>query len=633
MVEGGRLAVAIHQDSVICYANQALADLLGVHSPDVLLGRVCFDVLAEPDERDFMRSRAAAAVRGKRMPLHPGWKYTRPDGERVWLSANGERVDWDGRPAVLSFFFDITDRKRVEKELREAQLEVKGSLALLDTLQEKAPVGIAFLDREMRYVRINETLADINGVLQQDHIGRTLKEVLPELYPVLEPLYRHVVETGEPVVDLELNVPCPNQPEVMGDYLCGYYPVRRDDEIIGVGVMVHDITEIKRVERALQLESERKDQFLAMLAHELRNPLAPIRNALDAIDLNEDEAGNVPVPRQLLEMIDSQTDHLTRMVDDLLDVSRISRGIVELIRTSFDMQDVLREAFSATQPERAAKGHRLRILLPPQPVFVHADRTRLIQVISNLLNNATRYSEPGGVIDAQLDYDNESIELSIRDTGIGIDRETLPHIFDLFVQADQSLARSEGGLGIGLTLVRQLVELHDGSVTATSDGPGCGSEFVVKLPIIASGAHIEPCPETEATSETRCLNALIIDDNEAVRATMTHLLTKLGHVVNTAGTGQEALERLVSIKPDIIFVDIGLPEMDGYKTAREIRSVEGLTEVALIAVSGYPVETDTPRAHAADFDESLLKPYSKKQLLDVMQSVTDKSPTRDNQRT
>jgi PAS domain S-box-containing protein len=356
----------------------------------------------------------------------------------------------------------------------------------------------------------------------------------------------------------------------------------------------------------LKETDRRKDEFLAMLAHELRNPLAPIRNAVQIF-----RGKGLPVPelQWATEVIDRQVHQMTRLVDDLLDVSRITRGKVELRKELVDLGTVVSNAVEASRPLIEKWGHELTVTIPPQPIRLEADPTRLAQVFLNLLNNAAKYTDPGGRIGLSAERLDDHVAVRVKDNGIGIPIEMLPRVFDLFAQVDRTVERSEGGLGIGLTLVQRLVQMHGGTVEAHSDGPGQGSEFVVRLPTakeIPTARAGTTGPEQLAAPSGRRI--LVVDDNRDAADSLGMLLRMMGNEVHTAHDGLEAVGAAAAFHPDVILLDIGLPKMNGYEVARRIREQQSGQRVLLVALTGWGQEEDRRRTQEAGFDHHLTKP-------------------------
>ena len=366
---------------------------------------------------------------------------------------------------------------------------------------------------------------------------------------------------------------------------------------------------------ALQEADQRKDEFLAMLAHELRNPLAPIRNGLQIMKLS---GGDTATTEQVREMMERQVQHMARLVDDLIDVSRISRGIAELRKEQVDLVEVVGRAIETAGPLIDARKHQLHISQPGRPLFVWADPTRMMQVIGNLVHNAAKYSEDGARIAVEVKQDGDLAVIQVRDNGVGISAEMLPKVFDLFTQVDRSLDRSQGGLGIGLTLVRRLVEMHEGSVEARSDGLGRGSEFIVRLPIYRAKPKASSplaLPETVSCQPSRIL---VVDDNADGGQSLTQLLRLAGHHVAFAQSGYRAIELAREFSPTIALLDIGLPGMDGYELAKQLRGIETSHRLTLIALTGYGQEEDRRRTKEAGFDHHLTKPADLKTLFAIL---------------
>ncbi|HEX4412928.1 MAG TPA: ATP-binding protein [Lacipirellulaceae bacterium] len=361
-----------------------------------------------------------------------------------------------------------------------------------------------------------------------------------------------------------------------------------------------------RAEESLKQADKRKDEFLATLAHELRNPLAPLRNSVNLLQLT---ASDDPATARLCEMMERQVNQLVRLVDDLLEVSRITRGKIELRKENVELATVARNAIETSRPVIDNAGVQLAITLPQEPVIVHGDPVRLGQVFSNLLNNAAKYTNAGGQIWFTARKESGEAVISIRDTGIGIAADVLPNVFDMFMQVDRATNRSQGGLGIGLTLVRSLVELHDGSVSVQSDGPGHGSEFTVRLPVVVEerrSARIAPSAGPVTAIQSRRI--LVVDDNVDSAKTLGMLLKYLGADVQVVNDGVEALAAVEKYRPDVVLLDIGMPGMDGYEVARRIRERKGFGSVTLIALTGWGQEEDRRRTREAGFDHHLVKP-------------------------
>ncbi len=383
--------------------------------------------------------------------------------------------------------------------------------------------------------------------------------------------------------------------------------------------------DLRKLSAELSEADRRKDEFLAMLAHELRNPLAPLRNGLQIMRLS---SGSGTAAEQARAMMERQLGQMVHLVDDLLDVSRISRGKLELRKERVELAAVLNNAVETSRPLIDSSGHQLTVRLPSEPVLVDADVTRLGQVFANLLQNAAKYSERGGRIGLTAERQGSDVAVSVTDTGVGIPPDMLPRIFDMFAQVDRSLERSQGGLGIGLTLVKRLVEMHGGSVEAKSEGHGRGSEFVVRLPVVSSLVE-EVEPPTE-TGQPICPSAqcriLVADDNEDSAASLAMMLQIMGNEVRTAKDGLQAVEAAAAFQPDVILLDIGMPRLNGYEACRRIREQPGGQKAVLIALTGWGQDEDKRRSAEAGFHHHLVKPVDPAalgELLAGLQTTTE----------
>jgi len=370
--------------------------------------------------------------------------------------------------------------------------------------------------------------------------------------------------------------------------------------------------------QSLEAAQRQAHEFLATLAHELRNPLAPIRNAVSLMQMGGLSASMMDWYRTI---IDRQVTHLTRLVDDLLDVSRITNDKITLQREPVDLALVVESAVDASRPLIHARQHALEILLPAEPLRVEGDLTRLVQIVLNLLHNAAKYTPDGGQIRLAVAREGEQAVIRVRDTGLGIPADLLPTVFDLFTQGDRSLERSQGGLGIGLMLVRRLVERHGGTVEAHSDGAGRGSEFVVRLPLLAIPAELPGGDDAERPQQTGPRRVLVIDDDRDAAESMTVLLELWGHEVRTAYSGPEAVGLAAAYLPDAVLLDIGLPRMNGYDVAQRLRELPGCETAMLVAVTGYGQDEDRRRSREAGFDHHLTKPVEPMTLQGLLASA------------
>ncbi len=385
-------------------------------------------------------------------------------------------------------------------------------------------------------------------------------------------------------------------------------PIRDEaGRIQGFTKVARDITERKEADR-------RKDEFLAMLAHELRNPLSSIGNAITLLQMPNASAEHVGWSK---EVIGHQVKHLARIIDDLTDVSRITRGTFELRRTRIDAAAVIDRAVDTVRPQIEEKKQQLAVSSVPGGLWCDADPTRLEQALTNLLVNATRYTEAGGHIGLTARHEGEHISFKVKDTGVGIPPAKLPEMFELFAQGDRTIARSEGGLGVGLTIIKRIAELHGGSVTAFSEGPGKGSEFTLTLPAIPQPDPSPAQPPTASQNQESRPRILIVDDNVRTAQGFAQILTLLGNETRTAYNGHDAITEALAFRPEFILLDIGLPGMDGYQVAERLRG-EGFSGSRIIAITGYGDEEDRRRSKEAGFDFHLVKPIDVDALVSLI---------------
>jgi PAS domain S-box-containing protein len=476
--------------------------------------------------------------------------------------------------------------------------------------------GVMLLDASGKVVQANRTIERILGRPWTDILGNDLPALWDGPIQRQESLFAKMLESGTREAD----------DRSLGD--CWIHvavdPLRDvAGSIKGAICLVSDISDRKRMEMQLfaqaedlQAAAQRKDEFLAMLAHELRNPLASLANSLQIIRMQV--KGNALV-EESVDVAGRQIHHMTRLLEDLFDVSRITRGTVELRKKTIDLNLVVEHAVQASLSLFDVFPHILSTSVPPEPLQIEGDPTRLEQIVINLLNNAVKYTEPGGHITLSLAREADRAVLRVRDTGIGITAEMQENIFDLFVQADHSLDRGRGGLGIGLTLVRSLVELHGGTISVFSRGPGHGSEFTVRLPALSASLNQTP-PDTvaETNHEASPSRILIVDDNRDSARTMARILELDGHDVFCVYNGLAVSEQVATFHPDVLLVDIGLPGLDGYQVARKIRQDFAKETLMLIAVTGYGGEDNHARAKGAGFDHYLVKPVNLKALQELL---------------
>lgn len=565
-----------------------------------------------PADREFTRSAIAAAIANHTL-YDIEYRTVSDIGEEKWIRAIGRTFyDASGRPIRFDgVTLDITGRKRLDDALRDSEKRFRN-------MADHAPVMVWITDADGSCTYLSRSWYEFTGQTPETALGHGwLDATHPDDQEEAAATFLAANRQQEAFrIDYRLR-------KVDGSYAWAIDSAAprfgADGEFLGYIGSVLDITERKQMEDALKESDRRKDEFLAMLAHELRNPLAPIRNATEVLKVAAD---GDPSRVWARDAIERQTQHITRMVDDLLDVSRITQRKIVLRRERLDAAAILERSVEASRPLIDARKQRLAVTLTPA-VTLDADQTRLIQVFSNLLNNASKFTDEGGDISLVAAVEHAELVVSVRDSGVGIAAELLPHVFDLFTQADRSLDRSQGGLGIGLTLVRLLVDLHGGSVAVQSDGVGRGSLFTVRLPLAESleeGAAKVPLESTGAGRDgTRRI--LLVEDNVDSAEMLSVMLSLHGFATEMAHDGDAALKVAATFVPHVVCCDIGLPRMDGYEVARRMRGLLPPASV-LIAISGYGQEHDRARSAGAGFDHHLTKPVEPAVLLALLDGLS-----------
>ena len=521
---------------------------------------------------------------------------------RLWT-----KTDKDVATDTAERLWAAVERANAESARRESEERLRA-------LVKNLPGGAVFVvNRDLYYVLAEGEILKRDGASSADFLDKHISEVLPryELEFYAE-LYQLAFRGETFVYELE---------SYGRTFMTRGIPLRRNEsnEVYEVLVISYDITDRKRAEEALRVVDQRKDEFLAMLAHELRNPMATIRAGLQILTIAEGKAPQSPAPT--LAMMTRQTNHLVRLVDDLLDVSRISRGQIELRKRPVDLVAVVREAVASARALYFKRGKHLRVDLPDSPITLAGDGTRLGQVVTNLLTNGIRYTPASGNVRLRLkvragrSIPREAV-LEVSDDGIGMTPDQMTSIFELFVQHDTTPGRARGGLGLGLTLVKQLVEGHGGAVHARSKGLGKGSTFTVILPLPVDHLELPDAPEISSTGSADRI--LVIDDNADAADTLAMLLQLRGYDVHTAPDGKTGISTAATLRPQTILLDIGMPELDGYETCRRLRRQSWVKDVQIVAVSGYGQEKDQQRAREAGFDAHLVKPVNISTLVDLL---------------
>jgi len=580
---------------IMKYMNAAAERILGRRRGDVL-GKTWHQAfphaVGNPVDEMYQR------VMRTRVPERMEYYY--PHYQR-WLEISASPAK-DGGIGV--YFADITERKSAEAALREREAD-------LNDFFENAAVGLHWVGPDGTILRVNQAELDLLGYTREEYVGRNIAEFHADADTINDIL--HCLSSGQTLHSREARLRC--RDGSIKHVLISSNVLFREGKFIHTRCFTRDITERKRAEDALREADRRKDEFLATLAHELRNPLAPVRNGLHLLRIVEPES---PAAEQARAMMERQLDHLIRLVDDLLEVSRVSRGKIELRRQQVELSAVLMSAIETSRPAIEAARHALDIRLPAETVTLDADFVRLAQVVANLLNNAAKYTDPGGRISLAAWREGAHAVVCVRDTGIGIPADKLGTVFEMFAQVDSSLTRSQGGLGIGLALAKSLVELHGGTIEARSDGPGRGSEFVVRLPVAAAPAARSPAPRaSERAPQPR--RVLVVDDNVDAATSLGMMLSRMGHEVRVAHDGASALEFARSERPQVVLLDLSMQGMDGFGVARALRADPALARTPIVAVSGLGQDGDRRRTREAGFDEHLVKPVAPETLRAVFE--------------
>ncbi len=574
-----------------------------------LCSQALFDQV-HPDDLESMRESLRQAIEGDGSYITE-FRIVLKDGSIRWLAGRGRVLRDDaGRPVrIHGVNFDISGRKHDEENLQRSENQFRA-------LAESIPQLAWMAEPDGHIFWYNKRWFDFTGTTLESMQGWGWQSVHdPDHLPEVMERWRTSLEQGVP---FEMAFPLRGADGRFRTFLTRVLPVKNEQ-----GAVVRwfgtntDIETQKQAEEDLKRASRHKDEFLAMLAHELRNPLSPIRNAVHLLKF---AAPSDPTLAGARDMIDRQVTHLVRLVDDLLDVSRITRGKIELRQELVDLDVIVESAVESARPLIDARRHHLEISLPSEPVVVVADPTRLAQVVLNLLNNSAKYTADQGRIRLSVERQDDQAVIRVRDNGMGIAPELLPRVFELFTQAERTLDRSQGGLGIGLTIVRRLVEMQGGSVEAHSEGPGRGCEFVVKLPVAATQQNSPKLLADARTSRPKAqgMRVLVVDDHADSADSLSLLLVHLGHEVQTAYEGKTALAMAREFRPRFVFCDLGLPVMDGYEVARRLRSLPETRGSVLVALTGYGQEEDKKRSVTAGFHYHLVKPVSPRSLEDLL---------------
>jgi len=634
-------SIATDAKGVIQIFNVGAERMLGYAAAEVMNTITPADI-SDPEE---VVARAKSLSVELNTPITPGFEalvfkasrgiediyeltYIRKDGSRfpAVVSVTALRDDQNDIIGYLLIGTDNTARKQVEAErmlldqrVRDQQFYTRSLIeSNIDALMTTDPRGIIS--------DVNKQMELLTGCTRDELIGAPFKDYFtnPER---AEAGIKLVLAEGK-VTDYELTARARNGQETIVSYNATTFH-DRDRKLQGVFASARDVTERSRLEKQTQNQAaelsdlhRRKDEFLAMLSHELRSPLAPIANAVQMLGLQRGTESLVQ--RQSRAIIERQMAQLQHLVDDLLEVSRITTGMVQLRRIPVTVSDIIEGAIETVRPLIEKRRHEFSVSLPSEPIWLHADAARLEQVVVNLLTNAAKYTDEAGHIWLTVEKEDQACVLRIRDTGVGITAELLPFIFDLFTQADRSLDRSQGGLGIGLALVQRLTELHGGSVEVQSTLKQ-GSEFIVRLPIVQGEKSELPVVES-GPRNVRPLRVLVVDDNVDTVLSFSMLLRASGHEVQTAHDGPAAVQAAIGYRPDIVLLDIGLPGLNGYEVAKQIRQHPELKHVVLVALTGYGQDSDRQASGQAGFTHHIVKPARFEELQKILATVAEQVP-------
>ena len=603
-------------------ANPFMTELLG-YSRDEFLGKELWEIGLFADKRAsqaaYEKLQENGYVRYENLPL---------------LSKSGEKAEVEfvsnvyreGDNTVIQCNIrDISERIRLERELKAHDRRFR---ILVEQVRDYA---IFMTDTGRRATSWNEGVQQVLGFGEDEWIGR---DIVPLIFT--PEAIAHGIAQKE-FDDAEAHGRAGDDRWMMKKggtqfFALGILTALRDEDgtLLGFTKVVRDQTERKRLEEdlrrhAAQLAEQhrRKDEFLAMLGHELRNPLAPIANAVQLLRLqkNEDQ-----LQRKARTIIERQVGQLTRIIDELLEITRITSGRIQLRHDLIAASDLVERSVETARSGIDQRRHELTVSLPPDPIWLSADPTRMEQVVVNLLTNAAKYTEEGGHIRLTVQQEGDECVLKVEDTGVGIAPALLPYIFDLFTQAERSLARSQGGLGIGLALVQRLVELHGGRIDAHST-LGRGSEFIVRLPVATATASAERASAVEEAAGPAgpSLRVLVVDDNVDAAESFADLLRAMGHDVKTAHDGPTGLEAATDFRPDVMLLDIGLPGLDGYEVAKRLRRQPVFKSLVLAAMTGYGQESDKDKSKSAGFDHHLVKPADFEKVQKILTTVSTKT--------
>jgi len=599
-----RASIALHwigADGIILRANQAELDLLG-YSRDEYVGR---HISRFHVDRDSVDATLARLLRGDVLTRFPA-RIRCKDGSIKKVLIDYDSL-WDGRRFVhgRGVTFDVTQQKREE--------ETRGLLAAIVAASDDAIVSKTL---EGVVLTWNEGAHRLFGYSAAEAVGQSINLIIPTELREEQRRILEKIRQGERVDHFETVRVAKDGRRV--DISLTISPIRDESgRVIGASKVARDITERKVMDSAMRDSDRRKDEFLATLAHELRNPLAPIRHSLEILLRAE---GDRRLFRHATDILGRQLSHMIRLVDDLLDVSRITRDKLHLRKTNVELGAIIRHAVDANRPIAERGEQTIEVSIPEQPIHLEADPVRLTQVFTNLLDNACQYTEPGGRIWLSAERHGSEAAVIVRDSGIGMPADQVDGIFEMFAQVEEGPERPRRGLGIGLTLVRRLVQMHGGTVTARSEGRGLGSEFEVRLPAINVYSDVDEHPPAHSL-DTQARRILVVDDNRDSAESIATLLQLSGHRTMTVHDGVEAVEAAERFRPEVVLLDVGLPKISGIEACRRIRTLPNGRNIIIVALTGWGQDSDRRKTREAGFDAHLVKPVDYTELLQLLAAL------------
>jgi PAS domain S-box-containing protein len=587
-------------------ANRKFAEVFGYTLEE--LRQLTFLQLTHPDDLAEAAEKMQPITTGESSELQLEQRCICKDGRTIWVLSTISLVrDAAGRPHHLtSILEDITARKRAE--------EAQARLAAIITSSDDSIISMTLGGAITTWNRGAERMY---GYVAAEMIGHTTSVLIPRDRANEEKLILERIRRGERIDHFEtVRV---RKDNVKMDVSVAVSPIQdMNGNIIGASKITRDITQSKRTEAALRETDRRKDEFLATLAHELRNPLAPIRQA--AL-ISKASTSTESQKRWSHDVIERQVHHMSLLLNDLLDISRVTRGTLELRLETTDLSDIIEAAVETARPIIDAKRHAFSVVSPSESIRIVADPLRLAQILSNLLTNAAKYTDPEGQIQLRIDRSADGVTIAVSDSGIGIPQDAAAHVFDMFSQVKSTQDRSEGGLGIGLALTKGLVELHRGRIEVRSAGPGSGSEFIVWLPNHGSRNGEVAAQTSAGAARPMSRRILIADDNRDAADSLAMLLSIDGHVVHVVHSGHEALAAFSEFRPQVALLDIGMPDISGYEVASAVRQGSMGRAITLIAVTGWGQDRDKAQALAAGFNHHFTKPVDPDRITDILRSI------------